>query len=146
MMKNIMEAFRKNVIAEESAEERAKAMYDMGKKDGLAGEGKDQRNHIKNDDDYIKGYSAGVAKRRGESKGTNEAKGSGSGEGISPKRAEELVRAAAEKHRPGRAPILAGTLQSLVQWGRKNLPGMTTSEARKAIEEKMKPGKINKKD
>ena len=67
-----------------------------------------------------------------------EAKGSGSGDGIGPDKAEELVRAAANKHRPGRAPILSGTLQRLIQWGRKNLPGMTTSEARKAIEDKMK--------
>jgi len=63
-MKDIMEAFRKNVIAEESAEERAKAMYKMGKKDGLAGEGKDQRSHIRKDKDYTKGYSDGVAERQ----------------------------------------------------------------------------------
>ena len=76
----------------------------------------------------------------------SEAKGSAYGDGIGPDRAEELVRAAANKHRPGRASILSGTLQRLIQWGRKNLPGMTTSEARKAIEDKMKPGNINKKD
>ena len=76
----------------------------------------------------------------------NEVQGSTAGEGISPNRAEELVRAAANKHRPGRAPILSGTLQRLIQWGRKNLPGMTTSAAKAAIEDKMKPGNINKKD
>ena len=80
-------------------------------------------------------------KKKKESKKTNEAKGSGHGDGISPRTAAELVRAAAKQHRPGRAKILDGELQSLIQWGRENLPGMTTSAAKDAIDKK-----INKKD
>ena len=129
-----MEAFRKNVLKEESAEERAKAMYNMGKKDGLAGEGKDQRNHIKNDDDYIKGYSAGVAERKKkDSKKTNEAKGSTAGEGMPLERAfKHAMKYAAEK----RLNLKYAQKVRLKDWVRDNVANknMSDPDGKKAIE------------
>ena len=97
-MKKIMEAFRKNVLSEESAEKRAKTraekMYDLGYNAGLSGEGKSQKNTLRYDQDYTDGYSDGVGVRRGEdgrshrySKKTNEVQGSTAGEGMPLERA-----------------------------------------------------------
>lgn len=130
-----MEAFRKNVLKEESAEERAKAMYNMGKKDGLAGEGKDQRSHIRNDSDYTKGYSAGVAERKKkDSKKTNEAKGSTAGEGMPLIRAVDHAMKYAAKKR-----LNLGYAQKvrLRDWIKANVVEKNLSDpvARKAIQD-----------
>ena len=64
-----MEAFRRSVINEEDTppKTRAEKMYEMGYNAGLSGEGKSQKQHIRDDQDYTDGYSDGVGVRRGES-------------------------------------------------------------------------------
>mgnify|MGYP003116139237 CR=1 FL=1 len=120
----------------EGAEDKASAMYKMGKKDGLAGEGKDQRSHIRKDSDYTKGYSDGVAERKKkDSKKTNEAKGSGFGDGISPMDAEKLAAKVAEK---SRRKLLPGQMVALKKWARENVVGMTTRDAEKKIVDHLK--------
>lgn len=135
-----MEAFRKNVLSEESADERAKSMYNMGKKDGLAGEGKDQRSHIRKDSDYTKGYSDGVAERKKkDSKKTNEAKGSAHGDGISSMTADKLVKNAVEAHnKKGGRKILPGELQKLKDWAKDNVVGDRESDAKEKINKKIR--------
>ena len=135
-----MEAFRKNVINEESADERAKAMYNIGYKAGLSGEGISQKNTLRYDNDYTAGYSDGVGVRRGESgrsyrysNETNEAKGSTAGEGMPLERAfKHAMKYAAEK----RLNLKYAQKVRLKDWVRDNVANknMSDPDGKKAIE------------
>ena len=65
---------------------------------------------------------------------TNEAQGSGYGEGVTPHEAEKMLkRLVADHNKGGMRKILPGELEELKQWARDNVVGMTTIEAKEKI-------------
>ncbi len=69
----------------------------------------------------------------------NEAKGSGSGDGISEMKAVSLITAAVTAHnKKGGRKILPGELEKLKDWARDNIVGDREADAKKKIKKKIR--------